>query len=143
SPAAEARTEYLSDFFKEAVALIGRPEAAPSVALAGEPLDPTAYTLVLEIDPQTAWAYGLRGVACAGLKQWDQAAADLRHATEMRPTNSGWWYMQAGALLGAGDASAYRRTRAGMLKQFGTTKASGDATNVCYISIVLPAAPDE
>ena len=143
APAVEDRTEYLAEFVQEAIALIGRPEAFPTVPLAGSPADPTVYTLVLEVEPRTAWAHALRGVACARLKQWDQAAADLMHATEIQPDDRWWWYYEAAARLGAGDTQGYRRVRAEMLKRYHETKEPRAASSICYIGAVLPATPDE
>jgi tetratricopeptide (TPR) repeat protein len=142
-PVREARREYLAEFREEAVALIGRPEAAPTVLLAWPLTDPTAFTLVLEIEPKTGWAYALRGVACACLKQWDQAAADFSRAIPARPDYHHWWYALAVARLGAGDMPEYCRARAEILRRFRDTKAPEVAGHLCSIVAVLPAEPDQ
>jgi serine/threonine protein kinase/Tfp pilus assembly protein PilF len=141
--APESRAYYVGELLEEAVALMGRPAPLPAFALTGSPVDPTAYTLLLDIQPRAAWAYVLRGGACAEMKQWDQAAADLRRANEIEPNNARWWYLQAAASLGAGDQEGYLRTRAAMLEQFRPISTPYVATNLCYIGVVLPATPDE
>ncbi len=137
------RNEYLAELREEAMALVTGCEPAPKITLTDSPTEPTAFTLVLEIDPKLGWAYARRGISCALLKQWDQAGADLRRGTELEPDQEWWWYARATAWLGAGDLQAYRDTRAAMLKQFRGTQVSSVASNVCYISVVAPAAPDE
>jgi serine/threonine protein kinase/tetratricopeptide (TPR) repeat protein len=142
-PVREDQREYLAEFRGEAVGLIGRPEAVPTALLAGPPTDPTTYTLVLEIEPKAGWAYAMRGLDCARLKQWDQAAADYIRATEDRPDNHWWWYGGAVARLGAGDTPGYLRARTEMLRRFRDTKAPSVAGTLCYISAVVPAEPEE
>jgi len=137
------RNEYLTEFREEAMALIPGCEPAPRITLTDSPTEPTAFTLILEIDPKLGWAYARRGIACALLKQWDQAGADLRRGTELEPDQEWWWYARATAWLGAGDLQTYCDTRAGMLKQFRNTEAPSAASNVCYISAVAPATPEE
>jgi serine/threonine protein kinase/Flp pilus assembly protein TadD len=143
APVSEDRLDHLAELREEAGALIGRPEASPTVPLAESPEEPVAYTLVLETEPGAGWAYALRGEACARLKQWDQAAADYMHATRAHPDYAWWWYCQAAARIGAGDAEGYRRTRSGMLGQFRKTGNPGEASNLCYISVVMPFQPEE
>src|SRR5262249_29179278 len=117
-------TEGLAEFREEALALIG-PSGAPATApVPGAPEGPAALTLVLEIDRKAGWAYAMRGVACARLKQWDQAAADHARALEARPDNHRWWHDQAAARLGAGDRLGYCRVRTEFLKRFRDTKDS-------------------
>jgi tetratricopeptide (TPR) repeat protein len=142
-PVREDHREYLAEFREEAAALIGRPEAAPTVLLTWPLIDPTAFTLVLEIEPKSGWAYARRGVACADLKQWDQAAADFTRATEARPDNHFWWHATAAARLGAGDTQGYCRARTEILRRFRDTKAPQVAGLLCYISAVVPTEPDE
>jgi tetratricopeptide (TPR) repeat protein len=139
----EDRTEYLAEFRQEAVALIGKPDTTPTVLLTRAPSDPSAYTLVLEIEPKTAWAYAYRGVACGYLKQWDQATADFTRATEIRPDYYVWWYALAAARLGAGDTPGYCRARTEIMRRFGGTKAPGVAGYLCYHCAVVPVEPNE
>jgi serine/threonine protein kinase/tetratricopeptide (TPR) repeat protein len=142
-PVDEGRKEYLAEFREEAVALIGTPEAGPTVLLTWPLTDPTPFTLVLESEPNTGWAYALRGVACASLKQWDQAAADFARATQARPNNHFWWYALAIARLGTGDTPGYRGARSEILKRFGNTKDPQVAGHLCYVSAIVAAEPGE
>jgi tetratricopeptide (TPR) repeat protein len=142
-PVREDRREYLAEFREEAAALIGQTEAPPTVLLTWPLIDPTAFTLVLEIEPKTGWAYALRGVACACLKQWDQCAADHVRATEIRPDNYNWWSGLAVARLGTGDTPGYLRARSEILRRFRDYKVHARVDNLCYVCAVLPAEPDQ
>ena len=124
--------DYTQDFRTEAVALIGNLASTPAPLQPGAPEDPSAYTLLLEIEPKASWAYALRGYACGRLKHWDQAVADHARALESRPENIYWWYDYAASRLGAGDTQGYCRARADFLKRFGDVKARATSSHLCY-----------
>ncbi len=136
-------SEEMDRFREEAAALLGVPPNSPSSADGTSSEDPSAYTLVLEIDPAAVWAYERRGNACARLKQWDQAAADLQRATENDLENSYCWYSQAAAHIGGNNLDGYRLVRAKLLERHGRTTQPGTASHLLYISVVLPAQPAE
>ncbi|HWE38890.1 MAG TPA: tetratricopeptide repeat protein [Isosphaeraceae bacterium] len=137
------RNEYLDGFRAEAEGLIVAPAPAPAATAARAHDDPSAYTLLLEIEPGAGWIYALRGVACARLKQWDQSAADLARAADSAPRDPHNWYGLAAARLGAGDLDGYRRVRSEIILRFGDTQAAWIASHLCYIGAVGPAEPDE
>jgi tetratricopeptide (TPR) repeat protein len=128
---------------QEAASLIGLPEK-PMTLPAASPFDGTsAYTILIEIEPEALWVYGLRGDTCANLKQWDQAAADLARACEDPAASFRVWYRQAAARLGANDLEGYRRVRSEILSRFAKTQSPGIASHLLYVSVVLPARADE
>jgi hypothetical protein len=139
----EDRTEYLAEFRQEAVALIGKPDTTPTVLLSRPPADPAAYTLILEIEPKSRWAYAYRGIACAYLRQWDQAAADFARVTETPSAYYIWWQSLAAARLAAGDTPGYCRARTEILRRFGDTKVPRVAGFLCSHCATLPAEPAE
>jgi eukaryotic-like serine/threonine-protein kinase len=128
---------------REAASLIGLPENSMAPPVAGPLNDPSAYTILIEIEPKALWVYGLRGNACAKLKQWDQAAADLARACESPSANMGVWYDQAAARLATNDVEGYRRVRSEILARFAKTQLPAAASHLLYVSVVLPAQPDE
>ena len=130
---------FFLELSHEAAAQIGERESTGAKSLD----DPSAYTLLLELEPEAAWIYHLRAQACIQLKQWDQAAADLARVTEARPKDIRSWYEQAAARLGAGDLEGYRNARRRIIANF---RDDSDATivgQVCYVSAVLPLATEE
>lgn len=130
-------------FREEAAALLGQSDATPAKPTTSRIEDPSAYTLLLEIDPEALWLYERRGEACAFLRQWDQAAADLARATKSDPENAWLWYGAAAARLGSHDLDGYRRVRADILSQFANTTVPTVASHLVYICVVLPARCDE
>ena len=94
-------------------------------------------------EPEALCVYGLRGDACAKLKQWDQAAADFARACENPSANMRRWYDQAGARLATNDLEGYRRVRSEILSRFARTQSPAAASHLLYVSVVLPAQPDE
>ena len=110
---------------QEAASLIGLPEKSMAPPVTGPSDDPSAYTILIEIEPEALWVYGLRGDACAKLKQWDQAAADLARACENPTANIRDWYGQAAARLAANDLEGYRRVRSAILARFAKTQLPG------------------
>jgi hypothetical protein len=62
--------DYVRRIRQEAAALLQRPESLPAEPAANLLEDPSAYTLLLEIEPEAAWVFERRGEACAFLKQW-------------------------------------------------------------------------
>ncbi len=135
--------QELMRIHREAASLIGLPEKSMTTAVAGPLSDPSAYTILIEIEPKALWVYGLRGDACAKLKQWDQAAADLARACENRSANMRVWYEQAAARLATNDLEGYRRVRSEILARFANTQSPAAASHLLYVSIVLPARADE
>jgi eukaryotic-like serine/threonine-protein kinase len=135
-----SRNEYLDVFRAEAETLIG---ASTAAAAARAYDDPSAYTLLLEIEPGAGWIYALRGVACARVKQWDQSAADLARAADSAPLDPHNWYGMAVARLGAGDLTGYRQVRSEIIRRFSDTKTAWIASHLCYIGVVEPADSDE
>ena len=107
---------------QEAASLIGLPEKSMTPPVTGPLDDPSAYTISIEIEPEALWVYGLRGDACAKLKQWDQAAADLARACENPAANMRVWYEQAAARLATNDLEGYRRVRSEILARFAKTQ---------------------
>ena len=128
---------------REAASLIGLPENSKTPPVGGPVDDPSAYTILIEIEPGALWVYGLRGDACAKLKQWDQAAADLARACENPSTNMRVWYEQAAARLATNDLEGYRRVRSEILARFARTQLPATASHLLYVSVVLPARADE
>ena len=128
---------------QEAASLIGLPEKPMTPPATGPFDDTSAYTILIEIEPEALWVYGLRGDACANLKQWDQAAADLARACEDPSANFRVWYRQAAARLAANDLEGYRRVRSEILSRFAKTQSPGIASHLLYVSVVLPARADE
>jgi tetratricopeptide (TPR) repeat protein len=128
---------------REAATLIGLPEKSLTPPVTGPSDDPSAYTILIEIDPNALWVYGLRGDACAKLKQWDQAAADLARACENPSANIRDWYGQGAARLATNDLEGYRRVRSAILARFAKTRLPRVAQHLLYVSVVLPAAADE
>ena len=139
----ENRLEGLNEFRDEAVSLIGQPDTTNSVAARGPHLDLVAYTLLLEIEPKAGWIHAGRAVACAYLKQRDQAAADFLHATEIDPGIHIYWYGLAVARLGAGDEDGYRRARAELLRRFRDLRNAAVSIHLCYCCVAVPAEPEE
>jgi len=143
SAAGGDQIEEVAEFRSEALALIGQPDGAISVPTTGAQEDLLAFTLLLEIEPSAGWIHGKRAAACARLKQWDQAAADLTRATEAHPWNPHYWYGQAVARLAAGDLAGYCKTRSDILKHFRDARDPWVARHLCYCSSAAPAAPEE
>ena len=123
----------------EAVALIGERASTGS----NSPDDPSAFTPLLEIEPEAAWIYSVRARACIRQKQWDQAAADLARVTQVWPKDYHSWYGQAAARLGAGDLEGYRKARQGIIANFREDTNALIVGHVCYVSAALPATPEE
>jgi tetratricopeptide (TPR) repeat protein len=128
---------------REAALLIGLPENSMTPPVASPHGDPSSYTNLIEIEPKALWVYGLRGDACAKLKQWDQAAADFARACENPFANTRFWYGQAAARLATNDLEGYRRVRSEILARFAKTQLPATASHLLYVSVVLPAQPDE
>jgi tetratricopeptide (TPR) repeat protein len=142
-PAGADQHEYLAELRHEAEALFDQPEPSTRGSLAESRDDPSAYTLLLEIEPGAQWIYRLRADACIRLKLWDQVIADTARRIPADPRNYHLWYCDAAARLGAGDVAGYRSVRTGILTQFGGTKDSSIATHLCHICATLPAEPAE
>src|SRR5205807_7426106 len=49
------------------------------------------FNRVLELDPQSTWAYHIRGRTYMELREYGQAIEDFNHAIELDPKNS-WAY---------------------------------------------------
>jgi serine/threonine protein kinase/Flp pilus assembly protein TadD len=130
---------FLVDARDEAAKVIGERDTTG----ARSQNDPTAYALLLELEPGAPWIYEMRANASIQLKHWDQAAADLARVSEARPKDVHAWYGQAAARLGAGDLEGYRKARRGIIANFRTDTNPSAVGHVCYISVVLPAAPNE
>jgi eukaryotic-like serine/threonine-protein kinase len=130
---------FLVDVRNEAAKLIGERDTTG----ARSQNDPTAYALLLELQPGAAWIYEMRARASIQLKQWDQAAADMARVTEARPKDIHSWYGQAVARLGAGDLEGYRKARRGIIANFRADTNPVAVSHVCYVSAALPAAPSE
>src|SRR5262249_15120705 len=81
--------------------------------------DVKLYTLVLEANPEAAWAYQQRGAAFAELGQWDKASADFVKAIELRGDDPLRRYSLALARSQQGDRDEYHKVCAGMLERFG------------------------
>jgi tetratricopeptide (TPR) repeat protein len=137
-PDANQDPSYL-EIRNEAAALIGERESTGPRS----PDDPSAYTLLLELEPEAAWIYQLRATACIQLKQWDQAAADLARVTDVRPKDHRAWYEQAAARLGAGDLEGYRKARRRMIALFREGSNDSVVGQVCYVSAAVPGEPEE
>jgi tetratricopeptide (TPR) repeat protein len=73
----------------------------------------------------------------------DQAAADFSRAVKIKPEDQELWYKAAAARLGSGDLDAYRKIRAEALARFAGTQIPMAASDVLYISAVLPAQREE
>jgi tetratricopeptide (TPR) repeat protein len=116
---------------------------AATSAKRNAPEDPSAYTLLQEIEPGSPWFYAHRGVALIGLKQWEKAAADFVRATDLDPTSYHWWYSQTACWLGAGDLAGYRKGRSGIIANFRNLRDAEIVAHVLHVSSVVPAAPDE
>jgi tetratricopeptide (TPR) repeat protein len=43
---------------------------------------------VIELNPQTFWTYGLRGIAYANLKQYERAIEDFNRVLELSPQST-------------------------------------------------------
>ena len=56
---------------------------------------PVRFALVLEVDPEAAWAYGGRGSIYAERGQWKEAAADFAKAVELDPSFSSAYALAA------------------------------------------------
>jgi Flp pilus assembly protein TadD len=139
TPPDAAQDPYFLELRDEAATLIGiRPTTDGN-----SPNDPSAYSLLLEIQPDAAWIYQARARECIRLKQWDQAAADLARVTQVRPKDYYAWYEQAAARLGAGDFEGYRKARQGIIANFRDDTNAGMVGHVCYVSAALPATPEE
>jgi eukaryotic-like serine/threonine-protein kinase len=127
----------------EAASLIGLREKPMTLPATGPFDDTSAYTILIEIEPEALWVYGLRGDTCANLRQWDQAAADLARACEDPSAGYQVWYRYAAARLATNDLEGYRRVRSEILSRFAKTQAAWLAHHLLYVSVVLPAQADE
>ncbi len=74
TPPEATQDPFYLELRDEAAALIGERASTGG----NSPNDPSAYTLLLEIEPEAVWIYALRARVCVRLKQWDQVAADTR-----------------------------------------------------------------
>ncbi len=128
---------------QEAAALIGLAQKSTTPPVTAPFADTSAYTILIEIEPEALWVYGLRGEACGKLKQWDQAAADFARACESPSANIRVWYGQAAARLAVNDLEGYRRVRSEILSRFARTQLPGATHHLLYVSVVLPAPADE
>ena len=139
TPPEATQDPFYLELRDEAAALIGERASTGG----NSPNDPSAYTLLLEIEPEAVWIYALRARVCVRLKQWDQAAADLARVTQVRPKDYHAWYGQAAARLGAGDLEGYRKARRGIIANFRDDTNLVMVGHVSYASAAAPATPEE
>ncbi len=139
TPPEATQDPFYPELRDEAAALIG--ERASTGGNSSD--DPSAYTLLLEIEPEAAWIYALRARGGVRLKQWDQAAADLARVTQVRPKDFHSWYAQAAARLGAADLEGYHKARRGIIANFREDTNHIVVGHVCYVSAAVPATPEE
>ncbi len=139
TPPEATQDPFFLELRDEARAQIGERASAGG----NSPDDASAFTPLLELEPEAAWIYRLRARVCIREKQWDQAAADLARVTRVRPKDYHSWYAQAAARLGAGDLEGYRKARQGIIANFRNDTNYVIVGHVCYVSAALPATPEE
>jgi tetratricopeptide (TPR) repeat protein len=113
------RSDELRRFRAEAASLLGLPEKLSPEQDQARADEVKLYTLVLEANPEAAWAYLQRGGAFAELAQWDKASADFAKAIELRGDDPQPRYRLALVRLQQGDRDEYRKVCAGMLERIG------------------------
>jgi serine/threonine protein kinase/WD40 repeat protein/Tfp pilus assembly protein PilF len=97
------------------------------------------YRKAIGLKPDYVQAWSGRGVAHAGLGQWDKAAADFEKTTQLAPDDVQTWYFVALLRLHLGDDDGYRKACAGMLERFGQ---SSDLNAARWTSWACTLAPD-
>ena len=138
------KNEELIRFRAEAASLLGLPERV-SPEYEQVKADGVEYhTLVLEADPEAAWAYGKRGGSYAELGQWKEAAAAFSRAIELHSDDlDGVWLPLALLRLKAGQTDDYRRLVSAALDRFGKTEEPRVATNLAILAKLAPGSADE
>jgi tetratricopeptide (TPR) repeat protein len=127
-------------FRAEAAGLLGLPNQPPQAEKQAKPDDVEIYTLVLELNPRAAGAYGARGAAYAAAGQWDKAAPDFERAVQLKPDTVLLHYWLAVARVGAGDLAGHQSTCAAMLERFGQTDKPDVAHWVAWTSVLAPGS---
>jgi serine/threonine protein kinase/tetratricopeptide (TPR) repeat protein len=136
-------TDEFPRFWAQAATLLGRPKPRPAPP-ARRPEDLLAmYALALEAAPGAAWAYQARGGAYAEAGAWDRAAADFSQWVKLRPEEPVPRYLQALALVAAGDLAGYRRTCAALVEHFGHTENPDVSHWVVWTCALVPDAVND
>jgi tetratricopeptide (TPR) repeat protein len=103
------KNEELLRFRAEAAALLGLPEELSPEQELTRADDIRFYTLVLEADPNAAWAHGARGSAYAERGQWKEAGADFARTVELNESEPLYLYREALVRLQLRDVADYRQ----------------------------------
>jgi tetratricopeptide (TPR) repeat protein len=98
------------------------------------------FSRAIDLDRSKAMYWSCRGIAHGSLAQWSRATRDLSQAVVLNPRDWGTWHALALAHLAQDDLGAYRRTCAGMLRQFATIKQADGASLAAWTCALAPDA---
>jgi tetratricopeptide (TPR) repeat protein len=87
------------------------------------------YTMIIEREGRTAWAYAARATANAELGQWRLAEQDFAEVVRLAPSNYRTWYQLAVAQLAQEDKKRYSETCQEMFRRFGQTSTTSQVAN--------------
>jgi WD40 repeat protein/tetratricopeptide (TPR) repeat protein len=104
----------------------------------GEALD--RYRKAIELNPDYGPAWSGRGIAHAGLVQWDKAAADFEKAAQLLEGDSQTGYHLALVRIHLGERELYRKACAGMIERFGKTSSADTAKWASWSCVLGPDA---
>jgi tetratricopeptide (TPR) repeat protein len=99
--------------------------------------------IVMEANPEAAWAYRARGSAYVELGQWQDAAAYYDKLLELRPAFQDVWFENAYLRLKRGDKKGYRELCRRMLEQFGQSKDVNEFAILAHTWVLAPQTPDD
>ena len=98
---------------------------------------------LVEQEPKRADLFTARANALARLGRWQEAAADLAKAVELRPSAEINWCQLAPLLVETGDLAGYRSHCRGALAQFAQPDGPDQAGEISKLSLLIPAEGTE
>ncbi|MGD0814106.1 MAG: serine/threonine-protein kinase [Verrucomicrobiota bacterium] len=98
---------------------------------------------MIKNEPGRAELYAARASALARLGLWDDAAADLAKAVELKPSAEMAWCQLTALLVEKDDLTGYQRYRRNALVQFAKPGDPNTAEQVARLSLLIPAEGPE
>ncbi|HEV3255671.1 MAG TPA: protein kinase [Gemmataceae bacterium] len=93
---------------------------------------------VIELAPDKAGSWALRGQCYAEARRWEKAAGDYARAVGRQPDDAAAYSNLAHCHLAAGDLESYRKTCAMALARFGKSKDPRLATDTAWACVLAP-----